>query len=325
MLKPHELPGSTEAGRGLHFFKPFKGLSWASSELQGMWNRLESQGMSTSLRDDEAWTWRGDSHLLHRPHAAFQFCALPKLGWFKCDENGLQWLAVAGSNDTTETMCGPTSIPPTWLGPARKQLASATLAQRTALQWAVPRAELEAALSREAKTIMYSPPVYSAGAAWYLIVEVQKAKGGKHELCVYLQPCRYSHGATPVAPHVSPLACSFTISRAVPGQAQPKPVCETAAVTLFNGWGMRCVFTLASPSDLEPHLVDGCLKLTATLNPLSAVKAGRDLAGEAGKPPPVPPAPPVRPPRPQERVHYCVTGFLLLLVLVLLVLLWCRG
>ncbi len=35
-----------------------------------------------------------------------------------------------------------------------------------------------------------------------------------------------------------------------------------------HGWGIRSVFTAASPSDLEPHLVDGCLRLQATVKAL---------------------------------------------------------
>jgi hypothetical protein len=32
------------------------------------------------------------------------------------------------------------------------------------------------------------------------------------------------------------------------------------------GWGIRRVCTAATPADLEPYLVDGCLKLRATVS-----------------------------------------------------------
>jgi hypothetical protein len=39
------------------------------------------------------------------------------------------------------------------------------------------------------------------------------------------------------------------------------------------GWGILSVFSVASPSDLEQHLVDGCLRLQATVSsPLKAEK-----------------------------------------------------
>ncbi len=193
---------------------------------------------------------------------------LPELSWFKRNKMELQWLTAALIMGTEKKNNRPASMSPAWLGPARKQLASATLAQRRALEWAVPRAELEAALVQEGVKYIYSPPVYSAGAAWQLRVLVQKGEGGKRAVGVFLHPCSYSHGATLVAPLRFPLTCSFTISRAVPGQARPKPVCVSYAITLITGRGKPSVFTAASPSDLEPHLVGGCLRLQATLTPL---------------------------------------------------------
>jgi hypothetical protein len=115
---------------------------------------------------------------------------------------------------------------------------------------------------------IYSPAVYSAGAAWQLQVQVHKAEGGKRDVGAFLRPFSYSHGATLIAPLRFPVACSFTISRAVPGQAQLKRVAGCDAATLVKGWGKRSVFTAATPSDLEPHLVDGCLRLQANVKAL---------------------------------------------------------
>jgi hypothetical protein len=203
--------------------------------------------------------------MLPLPAAAFRIGALPKLSWFKCDEMKLHWVTVASMNGTEKLF--NRGFPPAWLGPARKQLASATLAQRTAVQWAVPRAELEAAQGQEGMKQIFSPPVYSAGAAWQLLVQVQKAEGGKRYVGVFVRPCSYSHGGTLVAPLRFPLACSYAISYAVPGQAQPKPVCGCDA-TLVTGGGSLMVFTASSPSDLDSHLVDGCLRLQATVKAL---------------------------------------------------------
>ncbi len=86
---------------------------------------------------------------------------------------------------------------------------------------------------------------------------------------VFLSVSAYSHGTTMVAPKCFTLACSFTISRAVPGLAQPMEFLERDAVALTSGgWGIRSVFSAASPSDLEPHLVDGYFMLQATVKAL---------------------------------------------------------
>ncbi len=75
-------------------------------------------------------------------------------------------------------------------------IAQLALAQRTALDWGVPRAELEAALGKEGATHLNSQPVYSAGVGWRLLVQVSKAaEGGKRDVGVFLEACDYSHGA----------------------------------------------------------------------------------------------------------------------------------
>jgi hypothetical protein len=200
-------------------------------------------------------------------HAAYRFYALPKLGWFKCNEGQLQWVTLASMHSGAVEV-NNSSIPAAWLGPARKQLASA---QRTALEWAVPHAELVAALGKKEPTSLYSQPVYSAGAAWKLDLRLSEAApGGKRDVGVFLHPSSYSHGATLVAPLHCAMTCGFTISRALPGQSQPKIIygVDVVTVLLHRGWGRTSVFTVASPSDLEPHLVDGCLRLQATVKAL---------------------------------------------------------
>jgi hypothetical protein len=132
----------------------------------------------------------------------------------------------------------------------------------------VPRAELEAALAKEEVTELVSLPAFCSGAAWRLQVQVQKAVAGKRGVGVLVRPCSYSHGATLVAPLRFPMTCSYAISRAVPGQAQLKPVCACDAATLVTGGGSLSAFTAASPLDLEQHLVDGCLRLQATVKAL---------------------------------------------------------
>jgi hypothetical protein len=80
---------------------------------------------------------------------AYRIYALPKLGWFKCDEEQLQWVTVASMRCLTLRFKSVGEVPPAWLGPERKQLYLGTLPQCTKLEWAVPRAELEAALGKE--------------------------------------------------------------------------------------------------------------------------------------------------------------------------------
>jgi hypothetical protein len=115
---------------------------------------------------------------------------------------------------------------------------------------------------------LFSQPVYSAGSAWQLYIKIgePQTKGRQRDVGVYMYPCEYWQGRTQVARLRSPLACSFTISRSVPGQAEPKRISgEEAATLTAGGWGRGSIFEAASPSDLEPHLVGGCLKLQASV------------------------------------------------------------
>jgi hypothetical protein len=63
----------------------------------------------------------------------------------------------------------------------------------------------------------------------------------------------------------SVLACQHATTRLAPGHAEPVKVYERACcLTNVHGWGPRFA-TICQPSDLEPLLVDGCLKLRLTI------------------------------------------------------------
>jgi hypothetical protein len=201
--------------------------------------------------------------------AAYLLYALPKLGWLKCNKTKLQWVTLGLMTDTlrTEEQSSPAShIPPAWLGPARKQLPSDTLARRTALEWVVPRAKLVTALGKEKVAELYSPPVYNSGSALQLYIQVSEAQeGGHRDMGVHILPCDYKHGFMLVAPVHCPLICSCSISHCAPGHEMAEIANDTVTLPAV-GWGDSSAFTVASPSDLEPHLVNGCLKLQATVS-----------------------------------------------------------
>jgi hypothetical protein len=103
-----------------------------------------------------------------------------------------------------------------------------------------------------------------AGTGVQLLLQSEKEEGGKMSCGVYLQLADYAqHGFTLCS---AGLSCSFTTSRKVPGQEQMSVVLsESATLASRYGWGLRNVITASTPADLEPYLVDGYLRLKATI------------------------------------------------------------
>jgi hypothetical protein len=56
------------------------------------------------------------------------------------------------------------------------------------------------------------------------------------------------------------------IHRQVPGQEQLRQISKGEATLTTKGWGSREAITATTPADLEPYLVDGHLKLKATIS-----------------------------------------------------------
>jgi hypothetical protein len=178
----------------------------------------------------------------------------------------LDWVA-------TSTIAGtPVSanlVPPAWLQPPRKAVEHANV-----IKWDVPRARLVDAMSNPASTHSEkAPPVYLSATGVQLALNVRKIAGEPNTthfdvfigLCDYIPPGMSSPLCTATA---AGLPVSVTITHQLPEGRQPAQF-DNQSVTLSTeiGVGSR-VFSAGDRLDLEPHLVDGCLKLEATLRVL---------------------------------------------------------
>ncbi len=160
-------------------------------------------------------------------------------------------------------------LPPAWIGPARPQLDSEELARRTKLTLSVPRAELEAALLKvEGVTFgssTHEKVRYSSGSLIRLVVAVSQAEAGRpREVMASLQTRRFQG-----LPVYSQVACNVAIYQLRSDSNNPRvPIMD--GVRLLSPEAEWCgpIFTASSPSDLEPHLVDGCLRLEASVKVL---------------------------------------------------------
>jgi hypothetical protein len=194
--------------------------------------------------------------------AAFRLGSLGKQGWFKFSG---QVLDHFNSVILTRVFTGLTDVPPRWLKPARKQQDASELKRRCTITWNVPEADLHELLSAESSLQLTSSTVYIAGTGVHLMVQSEKVEG-KASYGVYLRLAGYvQHGFTLCSARLG-LSCHFTISRQVPGQEQMSVVLLTTATVTSRGWGTASFITASTPADLEPHLVDGHLKLKATVS-----------------------------------------------------------
>ncbi len=158
-------------------------------------------------------------------------------------------------------------LPPAWIGPARPQLDSEELARRTKLTFSLPRAELEAAMQKEKSVMLNSPQSqYSSGAEFRLAVTVAEVGVGKLRkvaATVLLERELFQ------LPSYSQVACSVAVYQLRSESSirrVPLGTLGTGKEVLFSdSSSVYPMFSASSPSDLEPHLVDGCLRLEASV------------------------------------------------------------
>jgi hypothetical protein len=155
-------------------------------------------------------------------------------------------------------------LPPAWLGPPRKQLSAEELARRSAIAWDIPFAALERLFARNGGSL-YSRSVYLAGTELYLEVNLSReASTGPYSLHIYmgLDDCTLYGQTDEPLPRV--LVCTCVMQYLAPGKSALQEIGTfSTALAEEAGRGYGWVFTASSPSDLVPHLVDGCLKLRA--------------------------------------------------------------
>jgi hypothetical protein len=196
------------------------------------------------------------------PLAVHRLEESPTFEWFPTDGVDLDWWEGALR---TKVFKGRAAIPPAWVGRARKQLAVKELQRRTTLSWDVPKADLEALLGQECE-ILRSQPTYLKGTGCQLKLEGKLQQDGSSMIGVFLMPCKYEQHSVVLAPASPALTCRMEIKHQLPDSAKPETMLSTTATVSSNGWGLAEVIIATTPADLEPYLVDGCLKLRATVN-----------------------------------------------------------
>jgi hypothetical protein len=184
---------------------------------------------------------------------------LPKLDWFQHDSQPFEVVSMAclaGINAVFD------KVPKAWLGPPRKQLSAEELTKRTAIVWDIPEEELEALFSEEGASL-WSDVSYLAGTGLQLsAVLYREDDAGPYSLGVYVHLDDHDLQGQKVASAPITFSCTYDVQRLVPGESQPHKILEESeALDGTNGWGITSVLTASSLADLEPHLVDGCLKL----------------------------------------------------------------
>jgi hypothetical protein len=190
--------------------------------------------------------------------AAFRLYKLPHLVWFDGPFQQLACLNVAMGRGVWANI---TPYPPGWLKAPRKQLSPAILQQRIAIKWDVPKAELQALLEGRA-SICCSPAVYAAGSGHQLNMSVSKKEGGRTHLGAYLRTCDYKQHDTTLCTAAMAVSCLCVIEVGHDPRNRIKHVSKPYTMAGI-GCGWRSVLTAATPADLEPYLVDGCLRLEA--------------------------------------------------------------
>jgi hypothetical protein len=160
---------------------------------------------------------------------------------------------------------GDSGIPSAWLGPARNQLQPEELQKRTTINWNVPKVSLERLLSDFAVECR-SPPKYVKGTG----IQLWLSKGARQQagpvgIGVYLTTCHYTQHGVVLAPPRQALTCHMEIRRWVPSKDEAELVTSDTATISSKGWGRPDIISANTPADLEPYLVDGCLRLSASV------------------------------------------------------------
>jgi hypothetical protein len=187
------------------------------------------------------------------------------LPWFQFKKRQLDWFCVAAANGLLR---GNNECPPGWTKPPRQQLDAFRMAtdQEYTITWDVPQSELEQALSSQETTQLHSSVLYAAGSGWQLQLRVEKEEGSKPRgIGVFLTKCSYECQGEEIAPEAGVTQVKFTITHQPPGPARRRTVVGDSPTLVHPfGWGLRGAFKASSMSDLQPHLIDGYLKLGAT-------------------------------------------------------------
>jgi hypothetical protein len=167
------------------------------------------------------------------------------------------------------TFRGEPDLPLGWSRMPREQLPEEELQECGTITWDVPKVEVEALLGGAVQDC-HSPPQYLAGTGLHLVVKAVTQPDGSTEVGVSLVPCDFEQHGVVLASASKALACQLKIQCAKPGQAEAVTVFSKTATYSKLGWGTAHLFTLTTPADLEPHLVEGHLKLTASCKVLCA-------------------------------------------------------
>jgi hypothetical protein len=143
--------------------------------------------------------------------------------------------------------------------------------QRSLITLSVPRANLEPLLSNSYDDSRNSVVRYQAGTGLQLQLHLTPSNRTL-KVGVYMRPCEYRQHGVALAPASQAFPCRFNIQRERPPPAKPESILSTTAVITAGGWGRPEELPVKTISDLEPYLVDGCLKLRATCAVLTAPK-----------------------------------------------------
>jgi hypothetical protein len=142
------------------------------------------------------------------------------------------------------------------------------LEQRCIIQWGIPRAELEIMLASSAAgqdSKCSSSAIYLAGTGIELLCESSR-NGDATNFGLFVGPTSYTQHGTVLCKASLGFPCSYSIDRQKPGQAEWVNVWNAEATLPQTGWGIAQALTATTPADLEPYLVDGCLKVKATIS-----------------------------------------------------------
>jgi hypothetical protein len=202
----------------------------------------------------------------------FRLVALRKLPWFKFNEGHLDWLNIALSNGVLSGV--PVKFPDAWVGHPRRQLDASELKRRCTITMDVPKAALQASLSGGPLQHVSSPSIYVAGTGLQLTLKPKAREDGAVTYGVFLRTSNYSQHGTTLCTSANAFSCNYETLRLDPSKARMRRVCGgTLTLDSFN-WGRPAVIVASSPADLEPYLVDGHLKLKATVSMIPAYTAG---------------------------------------------------
>jgi hypothetical protein len=189
-----------------------------------------------------------------------QLRALP---WFECKQEDLHWFCAAAARDI---LAGYTKCPPGWSKPPRKQLDPLTRDQRYTITWDIPAAELEAAFTETITRRLHSTPLYAAGSGLGLGLYVRAPEDGQpRKIGVNIHVSTFDRQGATVVPMCGDVQVTFVLRHHMPDPPGLQIIKDTSATLhMYTGWGHSEYYKASSMADLQPHLSDGYLKLSAT-------------------------------------------------------------